>query len=211
MERTICEEKFNQFLLVGRAIKSIKAANGKKPATLELVIPDDLAEKLLACATVGENCKIGAFYLCWKDFTITNSEKLEDKITKNTVLYSPKYGIGKVANKYEVNFVVNFYNKVVYYDYAGKEYNTEIDGELEFLDEDKYDFNFNLSKLKKGDRVYCFGYGEGKVIDVCNGWRCLKVKLADSNIKTSYTFNGVEYDVAGDRLLDTKQTLIKLK
>ena len=70
--KTICEEKFNQFLQIGENISNIKSATKKKPALLEIAIPDELADKLMRC--IGGNCNIANMYLCWKDLIIKEEE-----------------------------------------------------------------------------------------------------------------------------------------
>ena len=66
--KTICEEKFNQFLEIGKNISSIKTSTKKKSAMLEIAITDELANKLMQC--YGDKCDIANMYLCWKDLGI---------------------------------------------------------------------------------------------------------------------------------------------
>jgi len=215
--KTICEEKFNRFLVVGGSIKSIKAKSGKKPALLEIVIPDDLASKLLTCATNPKECKIGSFYLCWKD---NEEQEVEEKqevgllkgiMRKNRPVYVVEYGLGKVSAEYEVNFVVDFYDKSVYFDYNGYEYKTEIKRFFQPVNPSELDYDFYLGNLELNDRVFSFKYGAGTVIDVCQGWRCIKVRFDDKSYTAAFKFSGVEYDVGGDRLIDNKRDLIKIR
>jgi len=66
--KTICEEKFNQFLQIGNNISSIKVSSKNKSALLEIAITDELAHKLMEC--YGNDCKIANMYLCWKDLSV---------------------------------------------------------------------------------------------------------------------------------------------
>jgi len=67
--KTICEEKFNQFLQIGTNISSIKIATKNKPALLEIAITDELAHKLIECYSSSGNCEIVNMFLCWKDLS----------------------------------------------------------------------------------------------------------------------------------------------
>ena len=70
--KTICEEKFNQFLQIGSNISSIKVSSKNKPALLEIAITDELANKLIKC--FGNNCNIANMFLCWKDLSVEKAK-----------------------------------------------------------------------------------------------------------------------------------------
>jgi len=64
------KNKFNQFLRVDNLILDVKAGSEKSSAKITIAVPDELVEKLFACFSSKDKCKIANFYLCWKDLDL---------------------------------------------------------------------------------------------------------------------------------------------